>query len=204
MEDFGREGEILELELFLHTGRLHEARTWPQKDVAMDYLGPLPFLAIQVQLAAASGDYDEADADLAKMIDATLGPGGQGIDAVPPRVSMIVAVMQALLEAEPQDGNQAYLIRTGLFFPEILMKMQQMAAGVRGEANLTTLRGALALESGEVKQAEQFFHDALLVWGGEARAASGAGLDFEARFLAEAGKNALKRAGYLTPKLWEQ
>ncbi len=186
------------------TGRLHEARTWPQKDVAMDYLGPLPFLAIQVQLAAASGNYDEADADLAKMIDATLGPGGQGIDAIPPRTSMIVAVMQALLEAEPQDGNQAYLIRTGLFFPEILVKMQQMAAGIREEANLTTLRGALALESGEVKPAEQLFHDALSVWGDDARAASGAGLDFEARFLAEAGKNALKRAGYLTPKLWEQ
>ncbi len=142
VEDFGREGEALELELFLHTGRLHEARTWPQKDVAMDYLGPLPFLAIQVQLAAASGNYDEADADLAKMIDATLGPGGQGIDAIPPRTLMIVAVMQALLEAEPQDGNQAYLIRTGLFFPEILVKMQQMAAGIREEANLTTLRGA--------------------------------------------------------------
>ena len=60
---------------------------------------------------------------------------------------------------------------------------------------MTTLRGLLALESGEVKQAEQFFHDALSVWGGERRGRRGGGLDFEARFLAEAGKNALTRAG---------
>ena len=204
VEDFGREGEALELELFLHTGRLHEVRAWPEKDAAMDYLGALPFLALEVQLEAASGNYDEADADLAKMIDAMNGPGGQGIDAIPPRMSLIVAVMQALLESEPQDGDQAYIVRTSMFFPAILTKMRQMAAGVVEEANLTTLRGALALESGEVKQAEQFFHDALSVWGDDARAASGAGLDFESRFLAEAGKNALKRAGYLTPKLWEQ
>ena len=204
MEDFGREGEALELELFLHTGRLHEVRTWPQKDVAMDYLGALPFLAIQVQLDAASGNYDEADADLAEMIDVVrafgqpgegrypdAGDADHGGHAGPARIA--AAGRQPGVHGPHQP-----------VFPRDPRENAADGRRPRGGSEPDDAPRALALESGEVKQAEQFFHDALSVWGDDARAASGAGLDFEARFLAEAGKNALKRAGYLTPKLWEQ
>ena len=194
VEDFGREGEVLELELLLHTGRQHDARTWPQKDEAMAYLGKLPFLAIQVELEAASGNYDAADDDLSRMIQVVRGSGGEEGDALPTRTSMAMAVLQALLESEPQDGDQAYVVRTALFFPPILVKTQQMTAGLVEEANLTTLRGALALEVGDVDSARDFFRAALAVWGDETRAATGAGLDFSSRPLAQAGLAALENA----------
>jgi hypothetical protein len=46
-----------------------------------------------------------------------------------------------------------------------------------------------------VEKARGFFGEALAVWGGEERAASGAGLDFPARPAAQAEVERLRRAG---------
>ena len=201
--NFGREGEVVELELLLRLGRLHDVRDWVKPE-AREFLGDTPYLEAVVQLEAASGDYRLADADLSDMIEVLHAAQGPADKAIPPRTALAMGVGNALLQSLTVDGALVYTAHTGLNFPKIIDIARVMTGLIVQEANVTALRGALALESGEVKQAEQDFHDALSVWGDDARAASGAGLDFDARFLAEAGKIALKKAGYLTPKLWEQ
>ena len=76
---FGDKGMMLELELLLHTGRTDEVRRWPDAVKARDLLGSQRYLEIQVLLAAASGDYRQADDDLqesAEEVNRVTAPDG--------------------------------------------------------------------------------------------------------------------------------
>ena len=98
---FDKAGMALELELLLHTGRTAEVRDWPDAVRARDLLGAQRYLEVQVQLAAASGDYRQADDDLeelAEELHTVKGPGG---DRLPIRAAESLAIGQALLTAAP-------------------------------------------------------------------------------------------------------
>ena len=66
---------------------------------------------------------------------------------------------------------------------------------LRQEADVRVLRGLLALESGAVKDARAHFRAALDVWGSDRQAATGAGVDFFARPIAEQTIRLLEEAG---------
>jgi hypothetical protein len=66
---------------------------------------------------------------------------------------------------------------------------------LRQEADLRVLRGLLALESGAVEKARAHFRAALDVWGSDSRAATGAGVDFPARPIAQQAIRLLEEAG---------
>jgi tetratricopeptide (TPR) repeat protein len=191
---FGREGMAMELELLLHTGRMKEVREWPDAAGARDYLGASPYLEVQVQLEAASGDYQKARDDLEEMIEdihSIKDPEG-GI--LPVRGAMCVSVAQTVLQAQPQDGYQPFLFRTSFFYPTIMQNIGRMTAGLRREADLTTLHGLLALESGEIDQARKDFHDALAVGADEALDRIDGALDFPARPIARDCEKMLDKA----------
>jgi hypothetical protein len=57
---------------------------------------------------------------------------------------------------------------------------------LRGEADLAVLRGSLALEAGQPRQAKQLFRDALTLWRPESGTRATAPLDFAMRPAAEA------------------
>jgi hypothetical protein len=60
------------------------------------------------------------------------------------------------------------------------------AAGLlRQQANVWTLRGLFALEAGQVQAAGEHCRAALAIWGSDSQAASGAGLDFPSRPVAQ-------------------
>jgi hypothetical protein len=62
--------------------------------------------------------------------------------------------------------------------------MRELAKSLRLGADVTVLRGLLALEEGAVDEAEIAFRQALTLWKDAATAASGGGLDFNAHAIA--------------------
>lgn len=182
---FGDKGMALELELLLHTGRFREANEWADPVKARDYLGATPYLQLRVQMEAAAGDYQKADDDLEELSEEVHAFDVEDNKRVPIRAAGGLAVTQALLLATPEDGHLPYLFRISFFYPEILRQTQRMTGNIALEADYLTLRGLLALESGEMEAARADLGDSLAVWGGEAEARLGGGLDFPARPLAQ-------------------
>jgi hypothetical protein len=76
----------------------------------------------------------------------------------------------------------AWAIRTEF---ESLQPLPGPAGLLTKGADLSVMRGLLALEPGAVEDVRQQVGAALEVWGDAARTASGAGLDFPARPLAQ-------------------
>jgi len=192
---FGREGMALELELLLHTGRVQNVRTWPDPENAKGYLGAEQYLEMQLQLEAASGNYQQAEAYLREMIEnlhAVKGPRSDGLSI---HGEASVAAARALLFAQPYDGYIPVLFRTTFLYPSILQQTAELTGAMRREADLKTLRGMLAVEYGAIDQARKDFQDALALWGDAATAKAGGGLNFPARPIAQDGQKLLDKAG---------
>jgi hypothetical protein len=66
-----------------------------------------------------------------------------------------------------------------------LKNIQSLGGSLRRIADLTVLRGLLSLERGDTDLARQFMERALELYGSAETAASGGGLDFTARPMAE-------------------
>jgi tetratricopeptide (TPR) repeat protein len=191
---FGREGMALELELLLHTGRVKEVREWPDPAGAKDYLGAEQYLETRVQLEAASGNYQQADDDLEEMIAVVHTVKSPQGDRLAIREETAVAAMRTVLFAQPYDGYMPVLFRTSFIYPVILQETAELADAMRREADLTTLRGMLAVESGAIDQARKNYHDALTFWTDAATANAGGVLNFSARPIAQDGQKLLDKA----------
>jgi tetratricopeptide (TPR) repeat protein len=191
---FGPEGMALELELLLHTGRVKDVREWPNPEGAKDYLGANTYREIQIQLEAASGNYQQAEDNLEEMIEEAHAIKESQGARLPIRAGMAIAAMQSILLAQPQNGYQTFLFNTTFNYPSILQNVAKMTASLRREADLTTLRGMLELECGEIAQARKDLHDALSLWGDEATTAGGGGLEFPARPIAQDCQKLLDKA----------
>ena len=68
---------------------------------------------------------------------------------------------------------------------EAASRITGLAQSLRREADIAVLQGLLALEVGEVGDAELYFREALGLWKNESSAASGAGLTFRGRIIAQ-------------------
>jgi|GEM_PF-705775 tetratricopeptide (TPR) repeat protein/MFS family permease len=191
---FGPEGMAMELELLLHTGRVKDVRDWPNPEDAKDFLGPAVYLEIQVQLDAALGNYQSAEDDLEEMIEEVHAMVDPQVGRLPMRTLMSIAAARTMLLAQPQDGYQPLLFRTTFFYPTLMQNGMKMVANLHRQADLTTLRGILALEYGGIDQARKDFHDALMLWGSEAAVDTGAGINFPARPLAQDCQKLLDKA----------
>ena len=66
-----------------------------------------------------------------------------------------------------------------------MSRVKEMTSDMSAEADFLTLRGLLAVESGEVGRGRDYLRQALSVWGGEDEARGGGGLDFGARVIAQ-------------------
>jgi tetratricopeptide (TPR) repeat protein len=191
---FGREGMALELELLLHTGRVKDVREWPDPEGARDYLGPAQYLEMQIQLEAASGNYAQAEDDLNEMIQAVHVIEDPQVGRLETRGGVAVAAVQTLMYALPNDGVMPFLYRTTFFYPSIMQNTARLTDAMRREAELTTLRGMLALEYGGIDQARQDFHNAVGLWGSAATTDAGGGLNFPALPIAQDGQKLLDKA----------
>jgi hypothetical protein len=102
--------------------------------------------------------------------------------------------MRTVLFAQPYDGYIPVLFRTTFIYPTILQETAELTEDMRREADLTTLRGLLAVESGAIDPARKNIHDALTFWTDAATANAGGGVNFPARPIAHDYQKLLDKA----------
>ncbi|MBI2806491.1 MAG: hypothetical protein HYX68_16035 [Planctomycetes bacterium] len=176
--EFGREGAIMQLHLLLHAGRTGDARMMidPAQEKSM---GAFNYHWLQTLLAAADGDYDQADEHLQRLLARSVNLPDLGLWGVAPRTALAwmlgqqmltggsINPGQAVLQAVPPPGpwqapeSQAFFIR----------RLEAIGSLSRENADWHTLRGLLALESGAIEPARHAFRATLAEWHGEHGAA---------------------------------
>jgi hypothetical protein len=179
---FGPRGMLLELELLLGSGRPREVREW----LAAEHkaaLGASSYHWLRAQALAASGDYALAEEECAELGRALL-LGQEGKEPLGPREMMALVVSQVVLDEQPEAGSMPQLLWRPFQRGEFRNRIARLAQSLRREADVTVLRGLLALEEGEVEEAEVAFRLALGLWQDEATELSGSGLDFSGRVIA--------------------
>jgi tetratricopeptide (TPR) repeat protein len=181
---FGKSGAQMQLGLMLQAGRAYEVRAWlePEHEAV---LGFSPYHSLQVQAAAACGDYAGADAELDKLGEEVRQVGVSPAQLVPVRSAVALQAGGAALAHPVPGAGPAGLAGAAFLQFEALRPLRVPAALLRQEADLWVLRGLLALEAGAVERAREHFRAALELWGDDGRAATGAGLDFPTRPIAQ-------------------
>jgi hypothetical protein len=160
--EFGREGAILELFLLLHVGRSEDFREILKPEYE-PVLGSFNYYWMQTLLAAADGNYDQANEHLRLLVElpsdsaANVRPAGSStavLDGLQALGSYSNNPWQWLWQAR---GNNRFLK------PQPADRLQE----ARRRAELHCLRGMLALESGDIKTARQAFQEGLALWSGD-------------------------------------
>ncbi|MCI0463953.1 MAG: hypothetical protein L0Z62_44030 [Gemmataceae bacterium] len=158
---FGLEGALMELQLFLFTGRVKEVREWmePKQE---PILSRSNYRWLQAMLGAAVGDYAAVDHDLSLLTVATADLPELGLKDVPLRVQLALQMGEYLLSSVP-GRPLTYRMPP----EEFRARMQGLALGLRQQGSLTVLRGVLALEQGESAAAVRLFRQGLSMWAVE-------------------------------------
>jgi hypothetical protein len=179
---FGQEGMMLEMELLLRTGRARDVYKWTGPDQQAAPENAVIYHWLRAQALAASGEYALAEEEIAEM--APSAGLGEKLPPEGPREAMAKAVAFQIMQECPGAGLPQQLpgvIGRGKFFNALA----NIGQDLRQNANTTVLWGLLALEQGDAVNAKLAFRRALDTWRDEAAAASGAGLDFQGRVIAQ-------------------
>src|SRR5262249_51977576 len=155
----------------LSTGRIREFRAWfaPEHKAL---LGGYAYQWFGIYLAAASGDYAEADRQLAELEppESFRGKVAEGIG-------------QAVLDGLSAQHSIASTFITRHTWEQMLARLDRWSVQQYHRADLIVVRGLLALEQGDTDHATALFRQAIAV----ARAATPKGkAEFSGRMLAEA------------------
>ncbi|MCI0683371.1 MAG: hypothetical protein L0Y71_14805 [Gemmataceae bacterium] len=180
---FGPEGMALELDLLLGSGRVKLVRDWTNPEQRA-VLGPNEYHWVRIQAFAASGDYARADDECLQLIRTLQAPVQAGPEL---RVDALLAVVtaQSILNEHAADGSVPSLAWRAYRRAEYYNQVAGLARRLKQETDLTVLRGLLALEVGDMEEAEVALRLALRVWQNEAAVRAGRGLDFNGRALAQ-------------------
>jgi hypothetical protein len=154
---FGREGAALELQLLLSTGRSKELREW-MKPEQVKGLGVANYHWLQALLAAATGDYVQAQEHLRRLKPPQVDLPELGLRGIPPRQAGALLVGQLLL-AEIARQPFGLLEKEG-----VRGQLMGVVSNLRQQANVAVLRGVLALEQGESEEAARLFREGLASW----------------------------------------
>jgi hypothetical protein len=176
---FGAQGMELELKLLLWTGRAREVREWVAPEQKND-LGAFSYHWLRAQALAAGGDYALAEQECEQ-----LAALARGSERLPPAEEAALVIGEAILSEQPLAASVADRPARAVGRTLFSNRIAGLAKGLQQEANANALRGLIALEEGDVEEADVAFRLALAVWGDEATAASGGGLDFKARPIAQ-------------------
>jgi hypothetical protein len=179
---FGARGTAMELDLLLKTGQPKRVMEWtgPEHESALG----TSYHWLRLHALAATGDYAAAEEEMNALLRFR---AGNAPDEGPVRVRELMALVVARRLLEESGGTRCLpelFLRT-VTRSEMRTRVASLEKILTREANLTVLRGLLALEQGEVERAEGDFRVALTLWKDAATAASGAGLDFDARPVAQ-------------------
>jgi hypothetical protein len=176
---FGDEGVEIELELLLRTGRANKVRDWTRPE-QKSALGATTYHWLRVQALAASGDYTRAREECEQLASVRRGREPEQL-----REMMAGLIGQEILDEQPVGASMLDLPARAFGRIKFLNRVAGLANGLKDDANAKVFQGLLALEEGDVEEARVAFTLALDLWKDEAAAATGAGLDFAARPIAE-------------------
>ncbi len=180
---FGPKGMAMELELMLRTGRARDVRDWLDSEKKA-VLGK-NYHWMRMQALAALGEYDLAREEC-NAFAGSLGQSDPSGQPVHYREIMALLIGQRVLGEHSEkrtlfDGFWKAIGRT-----QFSNQLGELIKILKREADVTVLRGLLALEEGDADEAEIAFRQALSIWKDAASAASGSGLDFNGRVIAQA------------------
>ncbi|MCI0642983.1 MAG: hypothetical protein L0Y72_05540 [Gemmataceae bacterium] len=156
-EAFGRDGALMELQLFLYTGRASEVRAWmePTQEAV---LGSFHYRWLQAQWAAAVGDYAQADHDLQRLTVTGVDVPHFNLKNAPQRPVIALFIGQSVLDAaQPLSHWQESR-------DSMLKRVESLATHLRQQAEVAALRGLLAMEAGDVAAAQRLFRGSLALW----------------------------------------
>jgi tetratricopeptide (TPR) repeat protein len=179
--EFGPEGARLELDLLLWAGRVRDVRNWLDSGLE-NTIGAVTYREIAACLAAATGNYRDASQQMRGVAAALL----QVSSRLPtPRTQASSDVTRALLATQFVGGNfgaqsHQFLVRQGL-----LVEVEQITGSLGREANALVVAGLLALEAGEVAEAESLLAQALTLWQNREGVVHEGRLDFAGRPVAQ-------------------
>lgn len=174
---FGSNGMALELELLLKTGRPIDVRDWTVPE-QMGTLGEASYRWFRVQAFASLGDYTNADLEARLLAVANR-------DIENPRAALALALGQAITDLPAPGSELPNAAKRAVNWFDLRDRVSAIARYLRHEADVNTLRGLLALEQGDTAEAEAAFREALAIWRDNEAAATGAGLDFNGRIVAQ-------------------
>jgi hypothetical protein len=187
----GAKGVHLEMNLLLTVGRVREVRDWVTDD-HKNTLGHELYEWSQAQVAAACGEYDRADEKLA--LSSQLELPREGMEQPPSlREAMAMIVGEKLLQKAVAEDNVLRRMQAPVIEQSLNQQIGEIADRLRRQAGAKVMRGLLAVERGDTKKAEGLFREALVLWQSDAAVASGAGIDFSGRTVAQAMLEMLKR-----------
>jgi tetratricopeptide (TPR) repeat protein len=180
---FGPNGMALELQLLLSTGRPRDVRDWLVPEHQAD-LGVATYHWLRAQAQAAIGEYALAGEECAALLR-TLTPTEPGQERVGLRERLALRVGQALLDSGGGEGDLMALLRSSFSQAMFPRQVRGLAQNLKREADVRVLQGMLALEQGDVGEAEVALREALALWTSREAVASGRGLDFNGRLAAQ-------------------
>jgi hypothetical protein len=178
---FGRAGVEYQLDLMMKAGQSYRVRDWlePAYEHKIE-----SYHGVKARAAAGCGDYAQADAELDRVSEPLRRP----VPVVPKveapmRTAAAFSIARAVLD-RPLPAPSVL---------EALAPLRVLVERLRQEADQQVLRGLVAVEAGAVEQARQHFRAALDLWGSDAVAAAGGGLDFPTRPIAQQMLQRLQR-----------
>jgi hypothetical protein len=180
---FGAQGTALELELLLKTGRARQIVEWVDTEHE-SMLGKQHYHLVRTMALAALGDYGVAQNECNQLCG-SLATGARAQEAARSREIMALMVGKRMLEEQTEPGSVPQLAIATMDRYEFRVRLDRLAQSLHREAEMTVFRGLLALEEGNVAEAEIAFNGALLLWKDEATEKSGGGLDFKGRVVAQ-------------------
>jgi hypothetical protein len=186
---FGPKGMGMELELLLRSGRPKDVWHWtgelsPENKALLGE----SYYWMRIQALAASGDYALAQQECNDMARAIAA----GPDPVRVREIMALLVGRRVFVEQASGGTLPELLLLTHDRFEFRVRLDGLAQSLRRDAEITVLRGLLALEEGDTEEAEIAFRTALSYWKDADTANSGAGLDFRGRAVAQGYLELLK------------
>jgi hypothetical protein len=182
---FGAEGTELEVDLLLRTGRAGDVRDWTAAELK-GTLGGKGYHWLRAQALAALGEYAAADDELAE-----LAKEGGPLPAPAVEVFALLAGRAVADEQRNAVGLPAALARA-FAWSEFGTAVRRESAALALRADAATLRGLLALESGEVAAARESFRSAL---AHSADTPGGGGLAFNGWETAHGALQLLRQGG---------
>jgi hypothetical protein len=186
--EFGKDGAMLQLDLLLRMGRLEDLREmlWPKDEKTRQdlpeglnkELGIGSYEAYRFLLAAAEGDYKEADDFLGQAETKLLADEGLRqkfrqdylrLEGKEPGAAkdldlyhlLAVAVAKIIADNMPTHAPVELLLRSRLERTQRLARLSQMAAPLQLIAQYETVRGILMVEAGDIGGARKRFQKAL-------------------------------------------